>query len=131
MQPNGDATDLLDPFAAELREFARQWLPVRGVIVSTEGASALVGRKIVKRGDILELALDEDLEKRLPARLIKEGSSFGTSTKGNLSKARVLESRVDSIEADGILLLVYGLRKPLLLPFKKEERPLSSPISKR
>jgi hypothetical protein len=104
----------LDAYAMEFNQLLRDLYRVQGIICGTKGGSALIGRRILKVGDSLDLFLSEELQKRLE----QTNRSLGLGLDEMLQKA-VLSAEVVEVDPSGVTLSMPDMKPRLVLPYQK------------
>ena len=104
----------LDAYAMEFSQLLRDLYRVQGIICGTKGGSALIGRRILKVGDNLDLFLSEELQKRLE----QTNRSLGLGLDETLQKA-VLSAEVVQVDPSGVTLSMPDMKPQLVLPYQK------------
>lgn len=110
----GNEEFCLDQFSRELNAELLQKFRINGVVCGQLGGVVLIGRRVLRVGDSLELTVGEEL-----ARKMKAAEENGLRRLREALNQGVVSLRVESITQSGIGLANDLLRHPLSLPYSK------------
>ena len=111
----------LDGYKEEFNNLLAEFYSVRGVVCSESGGSALVGRRILRRGDPVDIFLGEGLLKRLE----QSNRVYNLGLEEVLHTA-VIQARVARVEPTAVVVEMPGMKSMLEIPFHKDQQPGAS-----
>ncbi|MEY5025876.1 MAG: hypothetical protein RLZZ244_1404 [Verrucomicrobiota bacterium] len=116
-------------YAREFNQILGQLYAIQGLVSSPKGGSALIGRRILRIGDSLEIHLNEAILKRL-----EQTNRIYNLGLDEILKSGVIPAKLAKVEPTGIKLSVAGMNAPLELPFVRKKTtaplPLQAPSEK-
>lgn len=104
----------LDQFSRQLSAELLQKYRINGVVCGQRGSVVLIGKRVLRIGDTLELVVGEEL-----LRKIKAAEENGYRKLRDALSQGILSLRVGSITPSGIGLIHDLLEQPLSLPYSK------------